>query len=114
MQDAAQSLVAEALDYARRHKVIHRDIKPQNILVEGDADDVQVVDWRSPVSASRTPCSCMTTKEMQSVSDHCLKTIERLTNADVPFVVSASAGIRVLRGSQFPMAACILNHESHG
>ena len=37
--------VAEALDYAHIHKVLHRDVKPQNILVIGNAEDIQVVDF---------------------------------------------------------------------
>ena len=37
--------VAEALDYAHIHKVLHRDVKPQNILVIGEAEDIQVVDF---------------------------------------------------------------------
>ncbi|NQT16223.1 MAG: SEL1-like repeat protein [Planctomycetes bacterium] len=37
--------VATALDYAHLQKVIHRDIKPQNIMIVGEVDDVQVVDF---------------------------------------------------------------------
>ncbi len=37
--------VALALDYAHAHKVVHRDIKPQNIMVSDEGRDVQVVDF---------------------------------------------------------------------
>lgn len=37
--------VAEALDYAHQNRVVHRDIKPQNIMVLADGRDVQVVDF---------------------------------------------------------------------
>ncbi|MDO5580920.1 MAG: protein kinase [Planctomycetia bacterium] len=35
---------AEALDYAHEHKVIHRDIKPQNIMIS-KTDGVQIIDF---------------------------------------------------------------------
>lgn len=37
--------VASALDYAHSRKVIHRDVKPRNIMVSDNLDDVQVVDF---------------------------------------------------------------------
>ena len=37
--------VAQALDYAHRHQVVHRDIKPGNIMYDPEADVVKVTDF---------------------------------------------------------------------
>ncbi len=38
--------VARALDYADRHRVVHRDVKPANLLVSGEqAERIKVVDF---------------------------------------------------------------------
>jgi formylglycine-generating enzyme required for sulfatase activity len=37
--------IAEALDYTHRQKVIHRDVKPANIMLEVDGSDPQLLDF---------------------------------------------------------------------
>lgn len=56
--------VAEALDYAHRQKVIHRDVKPENILVLDQGKDVQVIDF-GLAAEIRTSVSSMSQVRME-------------------------------------------------
>jgi len=54
--------VADALDYAHAQKVVHRDIKSENILVKVDGSDPQVIDF-GLAAEIRTSVSRMSTSK---------------------------------------------------
>lgn len=57
--------VADALDYAHAHKIVHRDVKPQNIMLADDGSDVQLVDF-GLVAEFRTSMTRVSRQNMDS------------------------------------------------
>lgn len=37
--------LCEALDYSHSHGIMHRDVKPLNIVINNDAKELRLIDW---------------------------------------------------------------------